>query len=135
MSDCIFCQIANKAKPSNIVYEDEQVVAFMASMSINPGHILVVPKLHEPDFYKLPNDQYIALMEVVKNLAATLHKVYEPRKVGELIAGWDIPHVHVHVLPMYDYNDITSKGMLDNTIVKADQNDLQTEAAKITRLL
>jgi histidine triad (HIT) family protein len=113
MDDCIFCKIATGKLPSHKIYEDEETFAFLDKHPINPGHILVIPKKHEPDFHELDNENYLALMGTVKNLSHVVDIKMRPKKVGLIIAGWDVPHAHVHIVPMHDYHDITSKKMLE----------------------
>lgn len=131
MGDCRFCRIIRREDLSYVVYEDDEIIAFLSNMPINPGHVLVVPKVHEPEFYKLDDEIYQSLMKTVKKVAVAISEIYKPVKVGELIAGWDIPHTHVHVLPMYDYDDITSKKVLDGKLESAPETALSIEAEKI----
>jgi histidine triad (HIT) family protein len=111
--DCIFCQIMGEEVPSYKVYEDEHTFAFLDIKPINPGHILVIPKKHEPDFYKLDDESYMAVFNTVKKLSVVVEEKIKPTRVGLMIAGWDIPHVHVHIVPMHDYHDITSKSLIE----------------------
>jgi histidine triad (HIT) family protein len=113
MDDCVFCKISKGELVANKIYEDEFSFAFLDKHPINPGHILVIPKVHEPDFYKLDELNYQALMSTVKKLAALVNEKIKPKKVGIIAAGWDVPHAHIHVVPMQDYHDITSKSLLE----------------------
>jgi histidine triad (HIT) family protein len=113
MDDCIFCKISKGELATYKIYEDEFSFAFLDKHPINPGHILVIPKVHEPDFYKLDELNYQALMSTVKKLAALVNEKIKPIKVGIIAAGWDVPHAHIHVVPMQDYHDITSKSLLE----------------------
>ena len=70
-------------------------------------------KNHEPDFYKLENNDYQSLFDTVHKLSAKVADKFKPHKVGLIIAGWDVPHTHVHIVPMNDYNDITSKSIME----------------------
>lgn len=124
MDDCIFCKIASGGVPSHKIYEDEKTFAFLDKHPINPGHILVVPKKHEPDFYKLDNENYVALMDIVKNLSRIVDDKMQPKKVGLIIAGWDVPHAHVHIVPMHDYHDITSKKMFEGNRANPSDDEL-----------
>lgn len=121
MTDCLFCQISKGELPAHKIYEDDYVFAFLDKHPIHPGHILVIPKQHEPDFYKLDDALYLPLMLAVKKLAGVLHGYAQPKKVGLIVAGWDVPHTHVHIVPMHDYHDITSKSMLEGK--RADPSD------------
>lgn len=131
MDDCIFCKIIRKELPSQAVYEDERILAFLSIMPINPGHLLVIPKRHEPDFWKLDDETYQAVMAVAKKMALRVDEVYKPGKVGQLIAGWDIPHTHVHIVPTYNNEDLTSKKLLDGLVAQATPEELAAEAEKL----
>jgi len=133
MNDCIFCKLAGGETPTNKIYEDDATFAFLDKHPINPGHILVVPKTHEPDFYNLEDDIYQVLMSTVKKLSKVVDETFNPKKVGLIIAGWDVPHTHVHIIPMQDYNDITSKAMLEGKRANPTSEEL-VEVAKTLKL-
>ena len=57
MSECIFCQIIQKQLPASVVYEDEQVMAFLSNRPVNEGHTLVVPKKHYANIYEISEDE------------------------------------------------------------------------------
>jgi len=99
MKDCIFCKIARKEIKAEIVYEDEDVMAFT---DINPyakGHVLVVPKKHSRWIWDLDKNDYNILMEKAHYLANVLRKAFDTEWVEEVIAGIGVEHTHVHLLP------------------------------------
>ena len=98
------------------MHEDEVVLAFMDLNPIREGHLLVIPKKHEPVFYKLDDDTYTHLMRSTKHLSAAVEDALSPKRVGMFVSGWDVPHAHVHVVPMDDPKDITSKRILEDKI-------------------
>lgn len=130
MSDCPFCKIAGSEIPAHKIYEDDHSFAFLDKHPINPGHILVIPKKHEPNFYDLDDVIYGAVMDTVKKLSKLVNDKIHPHKVGLIIAGWDVPHTHVHIVPMHDYHDITSKSMLEGKRSNPSDEEL-TEIAKL----
>ncbi|MDQ5825679.1 MAG: HIT domain-containing protein [Chloroflexota bacterium] len=105
-SNCIFCRIINGEIGSHKVYEDEWVVAFMDIRPSQPGHLLVIPRKHVPDFYNLEDDLYLKVMMVVKRLSEAVNKVTNPVKVGLAVVGFEVPHTHVHVIPLQQAADI-----------------------------
>ncbi len=131
MNDCIFCKISKRGIPSHVVYEDDSTFAFLDIYPINPGHILVVPKKHEPDFYHLDEGNYRALMDTVKKLSEVVAEKIQPKKVGLMIAGWDVPHTHIHIVPMQEYHDITSKSLMEGNRA----NPTDEELKKVEELL
>jgi len=115
-----------------VVFENSDAVVFMDKHPINVGHVLVVPKNHVASFYELDEESFVGLMLVVRRLASVLEAAYRPRKVGMLAAGFDVAHAHIHVLPMYDYHDITSRAILEGRRADPPEEDL-VEAAEHIR--
>ena len=107
-STCIFCRIVAGSAPAHQVFEDNDVLAFMDHRPLNPGHVLVIPKDHEPDFHRLDEPTYMAVMQASKRLAAALAELYAPPKVGLFVIGFHVPHVHVHVAPLYAIDDFSA---------------------------
>lgn len=96
----IFTKIINREIPAEIIYEDEQVIAFLDIRPVNPGHLLVVPKQEVDQFQDLDEAIYLAVMKVVRKMARLVKDKLSPARVGVVIYGFDVPHVHVHVIPM-----------------------------------
>jgi histidine triad (HIT) family protein len=132
---CIFCKIINKDIPAHRVYEDSDTISFLSIRPIREGHVLTVPKKHEPYFYKLDDESFEKAMRVAKHIAEISEKIFNPKRVGVIIAGFDIPHTHIHTIPMHDYHDITSKPILDNTAPEPTQIKLAETAEKIKAVL
>ena len=132
MDDCIFCKISRSEIPTHKIYEDDHSFAFLDKHPINPGHTLVIPKFHEANFYQLNENHYSHLMLTVKKLAEQINRVMRPHKVGLIVAGWDIPHAHVHIVPMNDYHDITSKSLLEGKRANPSDAELTKVANSLT---
>jgi histidine triad (HIT) family protein len=130
---CIFCDVIEKAESAFIVYENSHAVVFLDKHPINVGHVLVVPKHHVASFHELDENPFTELMLVVRRMASVLDATYQPRKVGMLAAGFDVAHAHIHVLPMYDYHDITSKVMLEGRRATPSEEELHIAAEQIRR--
>jgi histidine triad (HIT) family protein len=111
--DCTFCQIIKGDLETQKVFENDACIAFLDKHPINPGHLLVIPKVHKENFYEIDSENYSELFDVVKILAKKLKQIYSPKRVGVVIAGFDVPHAHIHVIPMHNYHDITSKSILE----------------------
>ncbi len=105
---CVFCRIVAGVTPAHRVFEDEDVLAFMDHRPLNPGHVLVIPKWHEPDLHRLDDRTYVVVMQAGKRLAEALAALFEPPKVGLFVIGFHVPHVHVHVVPLYAIEDFTA---------------------------
>jgi histidine triad (HIT) family protein len=131
VEDCPFCQLLRGESPTYRIDEDEHTFAFLDQRPINPGHLLVIPRQHAPDFFMLDDLYYGALMRSVKRLAAVLAVVTRPQKVGVVIAGFDVPHTHVHLIPMHAYHDITSQAYLGQERVPPTDAQQQEMAARL----
>jgi histidine triad (HIT) family protein len=131
MKDCVFCSIVAGTIQAANVYQDEDVFAFMDANPINPGHVLVIPRSHLPDIQELDDQVFSHLMLVGKKIARALNSIYSPKKVGFAVAGFDIPHAHLHIVPLHDYHDLTSRRYLDKSILKPPGSQLDTAAAQI----
>ena len=135
MSDkpCAFCAVVERAASAFVVYEDSQAVVFLDKHPINAGHVLVVPRRHVESFYELDEEPFVGMMLAVRRMASVIAAVYRPRKVGMLAAGFDVAHAHLHVLPMHDYHDITSKAILEGTRATPTEGELEEAAGEIRR--
>lgn len=96
----IFTKIIRGELPSHKIYEDDKTLAFLNIHPSRPGHVLVVPKIQVAYFYELAADDYAALMQTVKKVAARQAEVFgADYKICLKVLGFDIPHVHIHVIP------------------------------------
>ncbi len=130
-----FSKIIRGELPCAKICETDRVFAFMALHAIRPGHALVVPKDPEPKFFDLDDNTIAEILRVAKRIGKAIEREFSPQRVGLIVAGFDIPHAHLHVVPMHEYHDITSKSMLDGLIEPAPMVELETTAAKIRRSL
>jgi histidine triad (HIT) family protein len=129
VTDCPFCLISKGEMHAEVVYSDERVIALLAATPIRPGHTLVIPRQHIPRFYELDEDLAWSLWSAVHRVARQVAERLRPEQVGLVAAGWDVPHTHIHVIPMLDYHDITSKRMLDGQVIAATPEELAHQAA------
>ena len=111
--NCIFCRIAAGEIPSYVVYEDDQLKAFLDIRPIRPGHVLIVPRQHYNYFDDLPAELASAIMHLGQRLGKAMKAHYAVERVAFLFTGTDVSHVHAHVLPMHEKTDITSPAYVD----------------------
>ncbi len=133
--DCVFCKIVRGEIPANKVYEDEYSIALLDLEPIREGHTLVIPKNHHAYAEDMPDDEYSHMMLTVKKLKTLYKDLFNVPQVGFFISGWDIAHTHVHVVPMKDSKDITSKPLLDKTAPKFTDTEFAKTVEKITQAL
>ncbi|NTW61905.1 HIT domain-containing protein [Candidatus Saccharibacteria bacterium] len=103
----IFTKIINREIPAHIIYEDDRVIAFLTIQPFATGHTLVVPKRHVDQIWDMDGDDYEYLWNVSKKIALHLRQVMNSSRIGVVIKGNEVPHVHIHLIPM-------SKGAIVN---------------------
>lgn len=119
MPDCPFCRIAAESSAAATLLQSDLAIAFADIRPIRPGHALIVPRRHEADFWSLTEPERAEMMTLAKRLADAQRKLFKPVKIGMLVAGFDVAHAHLHVLPLYDIHDVTAKSILDGTLKPA----------------
>lgn len=107
MEDSVFTKIIKGEIPCDKIYEDEKTIAFLTIEPYVEGHTLVVPKVQVDKFYDLSAEDSKALFTTVKKVARHLEKIAEAKRVVEMIYGFDVPHAHVHLIPVQDTTKYT----------------------------
>ena len=129
MQPCIFCQIISKKIPAKIVYEDDNSIAFLDINPLKAGHTLVVPKKETDYIYDLDDVQLAGLFLFSKKVAAAIKSVIPCNRIGVAILGLEVPHAHVHLVPMDTMEDVNFK----NTKLKFSSEEFNEIATKISR--
>ncbi|RKY05489.1 HIT family protein [Candidatus Poribacteria bacterium] len=111
MNECIFCKIVAGEIPSNKVYEDDEVVAFMDINPANPGHTLVVPKKHFRNLLDIDEGTAAKVMEAAVKVAKAIKKALNPDGLNlfhasEKAAFQTVFHFHIHVIPRWEGDDL-----------------------------
>ena len=123
----IFEKIAEGELPSYKVWEDDKYMAFLSIGPVVEGHTLVIPKKNLADYlFDMENVDYLELMQASKKVAKVLKEKIECDRVGVWVEGFEVPHVHIHLLPM-------KKGfkMADATPGTATPEEFEAVLAKI----
>lgn len=102
----VFTRIINGEIPAHKIYEDDRVIAFLDTYPQAEGHTLVVPKKQVDHIWDLDDDEYLYLWEVVKKIGNHVREVIGSPRVGISVEGFGVPHVHVHIVPIYHGNDL-----------------------------
>lgn len=97
---CIFCEILAGRAPARIVYEDADHIAFFPLEHINPGHLLLIPRLHVDYLFDLDGEAYQRLWGTAARLAPGLREVTGAKRIGVAVEGFSVPHAHVHLVPI-----------------------------------
>lgn len=111
--ECIFCKIVKKELPAHVVYENNDVLAFLDIRPINLGHTLVIPKKHFENLFTIDDSTMQALSLAIRNTAKAIKSGLKPDGVnigmnnGEA-AGQIVYHAHIHVIPRLSNDGLTS---------------------------
>lgn len=101
----LFTKIIDGDIPAHFVWQDEQCVAFLVIDPVTDGHTIVVPRA-EVDHWVDADPALLAhLTAVAQQIGRAQLEEFEARRIGQLIAGYEVPHLHVHVLPTQDMGD------------------------------
>ena len=102
----IFTKIVNGEIPAYKVAEDENYLAFLDIFPVAKGHTLVIPKKEVDYLFDLEDDLYSGLQLFAKKVAAGLKRAIPCEKVGVLVLGLEVPHAHIHLVPMKNEADL-----------------------------
>lgn len=102
----VFTRIIDGEIPGTFVWKDEHCVAFMSINPLRPGHTLVVPRQEIDHWLDCPADLRDHLMDVSQQIGEAIKAVYGPAKVALMIAGLEVPHLHIHLVPIDGVNDL-----------------------------
>ena len=108
----VFTRILNRELPGRFVYEDDSCAAFLTIAPVTPGHTLVVTRREVDDWLELTPEERDALWAACATVGKAIERVFQPAKVAAMLVGLEVPHVHVHLVP------INSESQLD--FAKAD---------------
>ena len=104
--NCIFCKLANKDIPTNIIYEDEKFTVILDASPATKGHALILPKNHAANIYELPDEDAADIFVLAKKLATKMTEILHcdgfniVQNNGE-VAGQTVFHFHMHLIPRY----------------------------------
>jgi histidine triad (HIT) family protein len=126
----IFTKIVNGEIPCYKVAEDEQFLAFL---DVNPnavGHTLCIPKQEIDKLFDMDEELYLGLMRFSKKVAAALEKTVPCERIGMAVIGLEVPHAHVHLIPINEMNEMRFQNKVALT-----KEEFETLATKIQQNL
>lgn len=134
----MFCRIAAKKEPASVVYEDEDVIAFMDIRPVNMGHALVMPKKHYRDLLEMPDEEVGKLFSKIKEISLRIKKTTGADGISIIqsngkAALQDIFHMHVHVIPRFGHDKSRSAfiSLMKPLLKKPTRSELEDVAGKI----
>jgi histidine triad (HIT) family protein len=122
----LFTKIIDGEIPCHKIYEDDRFLAFLDIRPIHPGHTLVIPKKEIEYFFDLDDELLKGIMLVAQRIARAIKKEVACKRVGVMIAGIEVPHAHVHLVPIREVADLNFAKARP-----ADQDDLAQMAQRI----
>ena len=126
----IFTKIYNKEIPGEVIYDDKDVFAIMSIEPHNPGHVLVIPHAEIANWEDVPEPLWEHTTKVAQDIAKVLKKLYVAPKIALSIVGFEVPHVHIHIYPIYKITDTDL-----SSANKANPEELKDQADKIRNSL
>lgn len=102
----IFTQIIEGRLPARFVWKDDRCVVFLSNRPLRPGHSLVVPRLEIDHWLDLEPDLLAHLMEVAQTVGRAQMAGFKPERIGMMLAGLEVPHCHLHVVPIRGLRDL-----------------------------
>ncbi|MFL1378910.1 MULTISPECIES: HIT family protein [unclassified Nocardiopsis] len=127
----LFTRIIERELPGRFVWEDPVAVAFLTIAPLNPGHTLVVPRAEVDDWTTADPDLLAHCTRVAQHIGQAVKKAFDSPRAGYLIAGLEVPHLHIHVSPLWRLQDLD----VTDVAVEQDQDALEDAAQKLRRAL
>src|ERR1700758_3936202 len=101
----VFTKIIRGELPGRFVFEDDEVVAFLTIEPMTKGHTLVVPRAEVDQWQDVDPETFNKVMGVAQLIGRAVCKAFGAQRAGVIIAGLEVPHLHVHVFPAYNLTD------------------------------
>jgi histidine triad (HIT) family protein len=127
----IFTKIIEGEIPGTFVWRDDRCAAFMSINPLRPGHVLVVPRDEIDHWLDCPADLREHLRNVAQTIGKAIYEVYRSEKVGFMIAGLEVPHLHIHLVPIDGVRDLD----FANAATSVERTELDSEATSIRNVL
>ena len=123
----IFTRIIERELPGTFVWQDERCVAFLSINPLAPGHTLVVPIAEIDHWLDVPADLQAHLFDVARRIGEAQMRALRPERIGLVVAGFEVPHCHIHVCPVNSMADMS----FDRALPMASPEDLAGPAEAI----
>ncbi|MDO4780613.1 MAG: HIT family protein [Bacteroides sp.] len=106
----IFTKIANGEIPCYKIAEDERCFAFLDINPLQKGHTLVIPKKEVDYIFDLEDEDLVAMQLFAKKVAKAIRKTFSCKKVAQVVLGMEVPHAHIHLIPMNNEKEVNFFG-------------------------
>ena len=102
----IFSKIISDEIPAYKVLENEYFLAFLDIFPLAKGHVLVIPKKETDYLFDITSDEYLELWRFAQQVAIAMDKVIDCKRIGVAVIGLEVPHAHIHLVPLNNVSDI-----------------------------
>lgn len=126
----IFTKIISGEIPCHKLAEDERYLSFLDIRPIGPGHALVIPKQEVDYIFDVEDDLLAGMLPFAKRIAKAIESVVSCKRIGVMVAGLEVPHAHIHLVPMQAISDLNFANCSP-----AEADDLAALAAQIRAAL
>jgi histidine triad (HIT) family protein len=130
----IFTRIIDGELPASFVWKDDLVVAFLSNRPLRPGHTLVVPRREIDHWLDLEPDLLVHLISTAQTIGRAQMAAFTPTRIGLILVGLEVPHVHFHVVPIRGPHDLDFDNQDPNPdpeMMKKAGESLRTELKKL----
>lgn len=105
----VFTKILNGELPSYKIHEDELTYSFLALDQVNAGHTLVIPKREVNHWTEVPEADFVRVQLNAQKIGKALLKATGAPRIGQMVAGFEVPHYHLHLIPAWSIPDLDFK--------------------------
>lgn len=102
----VFTKIITGEIPSYKITENDKFIAFLDVFPLRAGHVLVVPKIEVDKLFDLPADYLAEILQFAQPIARAIEKSFDCKRCGISVVGIEVPHAHVHLIPINNANDL-----------------------------
>lgn len=123
----VFSKIISRELPAYIVAENDKFLAFLDIMPLKKGHVLVIPKQEIDYIFEVEDDLLGEMMVFAKSIAVKIKKVVPCKRIGVAVIGLEVPHAHIHLVPIDNVQDIN----FANPKLQVEKEELEQIAERI----
>jgi len=127
----IFSKIISGDIPSYKVLENDNFLAFLDIYPLAKGHVLVIPKKETDYLFDISSDEYLELWKFAQQVAKAMGNVIECRRIGVAVIGLEVPHAHIHLVPLNNVSDIN----FERPKLSFSEEEMDVVAQKIRKAL
>ena len=127
----VFSKIITGDVPAYKVLENENFLAFLDIFPLAKGHVLVIPKNETDYLFDLSSDEYLELWKFAQQVAKAMEKVIECKRIGVAVIGLEVPHAHIHLVPLNNVSDIN----FERPKLSFSEEEMHEVAQKIRKVL